>query len=93
MVPEQYQGWSFVSPFPAERSDYKTTALLVLPLSGPWPNIFISVTGIASIRTGKKYAPLIPAVPYIFYDSLKNVRSLPVSASTTEFLEQHFFSW
>lgn len=37
MFPEQYQGWSLLSPFPAERFDYKTTGLLVLSLSGPWP--------------------------------------------------------
>lgn len=36
----------------------------------------------------KKYPHLILAVPYIFYDSLKNVRSQPVSSSTTQFSEQ-----
>lgn len=87
MIPEQYQSWSFVSSLPEERSDFKITAFLSFPLSGWLPTFYLSLEELPSGQ-GKKYPHLILAVLYIFYDSLKNVRSQPVSSSTTQFSEQ-----
>lgn len=87
MIPEQYQGWSFVSPLPEERSDFKTRAFLAFLLSGSLPTFYLSLEELPSGQE-KNYHHLILAVPYIFYDSLKSARSQPVSASTTQFSEQ-----
>lgn len=71
-------------------SDYKTTALLAFSLSGPWPTFYFCHWNSFHQDREKKNPYLILSVPCIFYDSLENVRSLPVSAYTTQFLEQHF---
>lgn len=95
MFPEQYHSWSLVSPFQAEKmlftwSDYKTTALLAFSLSGPWPTFYFCHWNSFHQHRGKKYPHFILAVPHIFYDTLKIVARLQVSASATQFLEQHF---
>lgn len=92
MFPEQYQGWSLVSLFPAERSDYKTTALLVLSLSGPWPILYFCHWN-RFHQDRKKIPPCHPCSTLCFLWQPEECQKLTSLCSHYSIFRTAFFSW